>query len=117
MAVLLDGYAAWACVFLIVVLSLVPGANRPHTRLSGLMEHFIAYAGTGLILQFTNLPFHQLLLWWTALSCASCGLEVLQSFVPGRNPSYRDAMASIAGLTFGLIFGAVLTTEIKGGVP
>jgi hypothetical protein len=41
-------------VLAIIVLSLVPGAYRPHTGLPGVAEHFIAYYSTGF-LSFTPL--------------------------------------------------------------
>jgi hypothetical protein len=37
-------------VLAIIVLSLVPGAYRPHTGLPGQAEHFIAYCSTALAL-------------------------------------------------------------------
>ena len=39
-----------ACVAAIIVLSLLPGDERPHTGASGQIEHAIAYFGTAVFL-------------------------------------------------------------------
>jgi hypothetical protein len=39
-----------ACVAVIIVLSLVPGDERPHTGLAGQIEHALASFGTAVFL-------------------------------------------------------------------
>jgi hypothetical protein len=51
---LMGRVATWLCVALLIVLSLVPGPDRPHTGIAGQSEHFIAYAGTGMIAMVTR---------------------------------------------------------------
>ena len=51
--------AAWAGILAITVLSLVPGQERPHTGLSGLTEHFLAYACTGFAISFGYLRLRE----------------------------------------------------------
>lgn len=99
---------AWACVLVILTLSLAPGDARPHTLLPGKLEHFIAYAGTGLLFSIAYRRRKTRALIWGALVIASLVLEAVQSFIPGRSPSLLDALASSMGLTVGLACGATL---------
>jgi VanZ family protein len=96
---------AWICVAAITVLSLVPGALRPHTFLPGRVEHFVAYAGTGFFFALGYLDVRLRVFAWLGLAIASGVFEILQNFVPGRSPSSLDALASTGGLTFGLAMG------------
>ncbi|MBU6528316.1 VanZ family protein [Methylocystis sp. MJC1] len=100
---------AWACVLVILALSLAPGDARPHTILPGKLEHFIAYAGTGFLFSIAYRCLRTRAQIWGALVIASVVLEAIQSFIPGRSPDLLDALASSMGLTVGLTFGAVLT--------
>ncbi len=103
----------WACVLVIIALSLVPGSERPHTIFPGLIEHFIAYAGTGFLSGFAYRALRERLSFWIGLAVASGVLEIMQQFVPGRSPSLFDALASTSGLTVGLIVGAGLSTILS----
>jgi hypothetical protein len=103
---------AWACVAAIAVLSLVPGDERPHSGMSGQVEHFIAYCGTGVFLAWAYPGAHQRLVAWLVLGAASGVFEILQNFVPGRSPSLFDAVASASGLTLGMALGAAMTVAL-----
>jgi hypothetical protein len=103
---------AFACVAAIVVLSLVPGAERPHTGLPGRAEHFIAYAGTGVFVALGYIGRRQRLFAWSGLAAASGLFELLQNFVPGRSPSLFDALASASGLTCGMAVGVLMTAAL-----
>ncbi len=104
--------AAFACVAAIAFLSLVPGAERPHTGLPGRAEHFIAYAGTGVFVALGYISWRYRRIAWLGLAAASCLFELLQNFVPGRSPSLFDALASSGGLTCGMAVGALLTAAL-----
>lgn len=98
-------FVSTACVLAIIVLSLLPGSERPHTGLPGQFEHIIAYAGTGF---FLALRFQTLLAQafvWTVMAAMSGVLEMVQVNIPGRDPKFIDAFASTSGLTLGLLFG------------
>lgn len=99
---------AWGCAVAIAVLSLLPGAARPHTFLPGRAEHFVAYAGAGFFFALGYASFRQRLVAWAALAIASGVFETLQNFVPDRSPSIFDAAASVGGLTLGLVGGALI---------
>jgi VanZ family protein len=98
----------WCCVGIIVVLSLVPGAERPHTGISGKGEHMIAYAGTGLFAVFGYRLPRQRRVFWGITTILSFVLEYLQNFAPGRSPNIFDAVAGVLGLTLGMTLGALL---------
>src|SRR5690348_10135564 len=91
--------ATWFCVILVIVLSLVPGQDRPRTGLAGHGEHFIAYAGTGMI---AMLSYHRRLWTIVGLSLLSSVLEILQNFIPGRSPAVLDVIFSSVGGTTGV---------------
>lgn len=97
---------ALAAVIAIAALSLAPGVLRPHTFLPPRAEHLFAYAGAGLFLALGYLRLSQRLAAWSALAAASGLFEILQGFVPGRSPNALDAVASMSGLTIGVMFGA-----------
>jgi VanZ family protein len=106
---------AWACLATVAILSLVPGELRPHSFLPGQAEHFIAYAVAGLLLALAYWSTRQRILGWLCGSIASGGFEILQNFVPRRSPSIWDALASVAGLTFGILLGAALSRKHRRG--
>ena len=94
------------------ILSLVPGAERPHTGAPGRAEHFVAYGGTGFLLALGYLGWRQRLVAWIGLAAASGVFEILQNFIPGRSPSLFDALASTGGLTLGTAVGVILTAAL-----
>jgi VanZ family protein len=104
--------AAWFCVGIIVVLSLVPGAGRPHTVFPGKIEHMIAYAGTGLFAIAGYRLRKSRLIFWFAVATLSFVLEYLQNFSPGRSPNVLDAVASSLGLTAGMTLGVILIAQL-----
>src|SRR5258706_10701060 len=109
---LIGRVATWLCVALVVVLSLVPGQDRPHSGLVGHGEHFIAYAGTGVI---AMLSYRRPLWTIVELSLLSSMLEVLQNFVPGRGPAVIDAVFSTAGAAVGTGMAALLAFAVSYG--
>ncbi|HXW70647.1 MAG TPA: VanZ family protein [Methylocella sp.] len=100
--------AGYCGVAAIIILSLVPGPDRPHTGLPGPAEHFLAYCLTAMAFAVGARPMAQRLAFGAALSVLACSMEVLQHFVPGRHPSIKDAIASSAGGFLGLALGSVL---------
>ncbi|MGJ0506557.1 MAG: VanZ family protein [Methylocystis sp.] len=99
---------AYVCVCVIIGLSLLPGPDRPHTGAPGRVEHFIAYAGTGLLFCIGFTAKSGRLLAFVGLAVLSSVMELLQAFVPGRSPAVLDAVASTAGAAVGLCSGALL---------
>ena len=106
--------AAGICnVVLIVVLSLLPGSERPHTGLLGEGEHFIAYILTAglLALGFQSLAQRVSIVLGLALLAGL--LEILQLWVPGRSSQVFDA--AVGG--FGALCGVLLTFAVDWRFP
>jgi len=97
--------AGLGAIALIVVLSLVPGTERPHTGLPGKIEPMIAYAGTGTILALCTRRYRTLLACFLGLAALAGLMELMQSTVAGRSPSTLDAAASALGGLVGLSAG------------
>jgi len=91
--------AGWAGIALICVLSVLPGAERPHTGAPGQIEHMLAYALTAgaLVLRYPRrwLPIV------VALTTLSVALEATQLFIPARHAQLRDIFASSGGAVIG----------------
>ena len=104
----------FAGITAIAVLSLLPGAERPHTGLPGQAEHFMAYACTGFALSLGYLRLGERLIFWAALSVASGVFEILQQWIPGRGCEIEDAVVSTLGLTAGLVLGAMAAARLYG---
>jgi hypothetical protein len=100
-------FVAGLCVFCIGVLSLVPGAFRPHTVFSGQEEHFLAYFLTAFILG--NRPWDRLS-QRASLAAALCMyagvLEMLQLWIPARSAQAIDFAASSCGACIGAVAAA-----------
>jgi VanZ like family len=109
--------AGFAGIAAIAVLSLLPGAERPHTGLPGQAEHFMAYACTGFALSVGYRRLRERLIFWAALSAASGVFEILQQWIPGRGCEIEDAVVSTLGATAGLVLGAVAVARLYAGLP
>jgi hypothetical protein len=107
------GVAAWVCIAIVAVLSLLPGQDLVRTDLARLsygkqIEHFIAYFGTATCVALayrTRLSRRRLGLILVAYAAL---LEIAQLYVPGRESSLRDFAASSAGALAGLAVAPLL---------
>ena|SRR5262245_45924876 len=98
----------WISVATIAMLSLVPGSERPHVLATGLLEHFVAYAGAAALLAAGYTAKRQLIGISVLLPVYAACLEILQIFIPGRSAQMIDA----AGGTIGSWFGIVLVLSV-----
>jgi VanZ family protein len=100
--------AGWLAVFIISVLSLVPGQGRPQSGLPGGFEHLSAYFIAALLL-VVGYPDRNT---WAKLALLlivlSGALEILQLWVPGRRSELAGFLASSSGATLGTLAGALL---------
>ena len=99
------------CLTTIVVLSVLPGADRPHVFASGNVEHLIAYAGAAFFA--SSLPG---LRGWRIvllLSAASLAFEGLQVFIPGRSPGLDNWLASTIGAVIGLVLARAFANVVR----
>ncbi len=92
--------AAWRCVGLLAILSLLPAEEMARTSLGGHVEHAMAYAGTAVLARF---GYPQLRFRWTVLALVIYAgfLEYLQHFAVERSPAVEDWLASSMGVLFG----------------
>jgi VanZ family protein len=86
----------------IIVLSLVPAAARPHSGIGGQYEHWIAYALVGLAFGMGYRPLRPQLYSGLTLTVGAAILELLQNFIPRREPELIGFVASSLGAWFGL---------------
>ena len=95
----------------IVVLSVLPGGDRPHVFGSGNVEHLLAYAGAAFFA--STLPA---LRGWRIvllLSAASLLFEGVQLFIPGRGPGLDNWAASTLGAAIGLALARAFVTVAR----
>ena len=97
--------AFWGCVGIILYLSLVPGTLRPHSGVSGHLEHFIAYAGTGALFAASGRRRLALMGAAIGLSWLSGAVEIAQLWIPGRTGEVAGFVWSSAGAALGLLVG------------
>jgi VanZ family protein len=98
-----------ACVAAIVVLSLLPGDERPHTGASGQIEHAAAYFGTAVFLAAGFRTVRDRIATLSLLVGLAAVLELIQRLIPGRHSQLIDWFASSSGAGFGV--SAVLLFE------
>ena len=100
--------AAWLCVALITVLSLVPHDMEVRTPAPAGLEHAIAYAGTAGLMA---LAYRSRSVWLIIglLAAYSALMELLQIFSPGRHPSLDGVLWSSAGTVIGAWGQAVMS--------
>jgi hypothetical protein len=100
--------AGWVCMVALVVLSLVPGVERPQTGLPGQIEHLIAYCGTAAVLGL-GYPTAKARFGLVAmLALLAVVLEMTQQWIPGRYSQFIDFAASSAGACLGLLAVSVV---------
>jgi VanZ family protein len=90
------GYIGVVCI---VVLSLVPGADRPSTGAANVYEHFVAYGVVAALL--CDGPPQARLRMLAFLCVLAIILEIGQLWVPGRNSAAKDAMSGSLGALCG----------------
>ncbi|MGI4794900.1 MAG: VanZ family protein [Janthinobacterium lividum] len=104
--------AAWACIALLAILSLLPADEIVRTSFGGHVEHATAYAGATLLLRL-GYPGQRVVSQVTALIAYAAGLEYLQHFSPGRTPAVGDWIFSSIGVLIGGSIGQWLVRSIQ----
>ncbi len=91
----------WCAVIAVGLVSLLPRETLPETGLWDKLEHAAAYAILCVIgvVSYPRKRTHLVLL--IGLAMYGTALELLQSFVPGREASIADVIAN----TFGVFIG------------
>jgi VanZ family protein len=91
------------CVVVLIVLSLLPGNERPHTGLSGQLEHTVAYFGTAVFLALGFRSIADRVATVALLVGAAAVFEMIQRLVPGRHSQLIDWLASSLGAGVGVL--------------
>jgi VanZ family protein len=95
--------AAAACLCILIVLSLAPAGVMVRTPAPKVFEHFLAYAGTGILAAFGFAQAgRQAVLATVALTAFAGILEYAQRFSPGRESGWDTFFASGIGAVFGV---------------
>jgi VanZ family protein len=95
--------AAWFCIGVIGIISLLPAAEVAPVRTSmgGHSEHLLIYAITTLITAIAYLDHSRFRIAGSLILYAT-GLEFLQRYSPGRLSSLMDLAFSTTGVLLGL---------------
>ena len=93
--------AAWCCVLLLALLSLLPAEDMVRTDLGGLVEHAVAYTSTAFLMRL-GYPGHGMRRTAAALIGYAGVLELLQYLSPGRHPGLDSWIASSVGVILGV---------------
>jgi VanZ family protein len=106
--------AAWFCVAVIAVLSLIPHEMEVRTPWPGFVEHLLAYAGTAGLF---GAGYRSWAVWRIAAALFFYAglLEALQALVPGRHPELDGALVSGAGGFLGAFGGSLIRSAIAEG--
>ena len=99
--------AAWSLAAAIVILSLVPPAQRPETSAPHNLEHVIIYAATGFAFGLGYERRHYLLA--VLLVLFSSAIEIAQLFVPGRHARLSDVIIDAVAACVGLVMSSLLS--------
>lgn len=99
------GIVAWTGIAVVAWQSLAPKGQAINIGLPGVVQHFLAYLVLGTILTFAFRPARRLRLAALLFALAG-GIELLQYFSPGREPSWLDAASSTAGGVIGVLVAA-----------
>ena len=99
---------ASACLVALPVLSLIPAQELRRTGVGQPVDHFIAYAGTGLVMMLA-LRRPSLAAYIAAgLLLIGGSLELAQNFAPSRGPRLVDFLGSASGALAGVLAGVLL---------
>jgi VanZ family protein len=99
-------FLAWASIFALTILTIVPADLRPTTPLPHSVEHIAAFAVAGNLVGL-SFRLHPLVLSISALVFAAC-LEMLQLGLPTRHPRLVDFFDNTLGSWVGLALGYLL---------
>jgi VanZ family protein len=104
-------FLAWASIFTLVVLTVVPANDRPTTPAPHNIEHIAAFAVSGTLV---GLSFRSRL--WVLLVAAiafAAALELIQLGLPTRHSRLSDFFENCVGSWIGLVIGHLLSKAMK----
>jgi len=89
--------AGWILVAAIVVLSLLPGQDRPHSGVPGEFEHLFAYLVTAVVLGIAYPERKTQVKFALFLVVLSAAMEICQLWIPGRQSELAGFLGSSCG--------------------
>jgi hypothetical protein len=106
---------AWIGIFAIIILSVVPAAERPVTGAGQVLEHSAAFAivGGAFAIGYRLSLIH--LLFLAVLFCA--GIELLQIPLPTRHARVSDFLIDAAGASLAILCVFVARQLLSTAVP
>ena len=107
----------WLILAAITILSLLPLQFAVTSGVSDKIEHFVAYAALAAAGRIGHRGTLSPWLLGLAVIAYGIGIEVTQSFVPGRMMSGWDVVANTAGALIGLAFAVVVLIVAFGFLP
>jgi VanZ family protein len=102
-----------ACVVVLVILSVLPAEDRPHTGVAGQNEHVIAYFGTAVFLALGFRTMRARMATVSLLVGLAAVLELIQRLVPGRHSQLIDWVASSSGAILGVLAVALMARFLR----
>lgn len=99
---------ACACLATLPMLSLMPSQNLHRIGAGQPIDHFVAYAGTGLVMMLALRRPSLAPRIAAGLLLVGGGLELAQNFAPSRGPRLVDFLGSASGALAGVLAGVLL---------
>jgi VanZ family protein len=106
---------AWMGLLAIIILSVVPAADRPITGAGQLLEHLIAFAVVGGAFAIAYRLSLMRLMALAVLFCA--GIELLQVPLPTRHARVSDFLIDAAGVCLAILCVFVARQILRTTVP
>ena len=106
---------AWIGILVIIILSVVPAADRPVTGAGQMFEHLAAFALVGGVFAIGYRLSLTLLMFLAVLFCA--GIELLQIPLPTRHARVSDFLVDTAGACLAILCVFVARQVLSTTVP
>jgi VanZ family protein len=106
---------AWIGILAIIILSVVPAADRPVTGAGQLLEHFTAFAIVGGAFAIGYRLSLKRLMFLAVFFCA--GIELLQVPLPTRHARVSDFLIDTAGASLAVLCVFVARQILSTTVP
>jgi VanZ family protein len=100
--------AAWSCLVVLGLLSLLPAAYVTRTGYGAHLEHFVAYLGTAGMFCLAYRSRRQAVMIAMGLAAAAALFELAQYVSPGRTPALGTWAVSTTGALASGVIGLLI---------
>jgi VanZ family protein len=97
--------AGWVLALAIIVLSIVPAQDRPVTPLPHDFEHLGIFVLTGVAF---GIGYGRYFFPVIASIAFAAGVELIQLYIPDRHARLSDFIVDAAGISLGVLLGALV---------